>query len=87
MQRHPAVVEAAVIPEPDPEIGNRICAVVVLAEGHEPSPGLAGAIREELRRHIAPFKVPHAILFVRSLPKSPVGKILRSELTKEKSVL
>ncbi|MBI2091157.1 MAG: acyl-CoA synthetase [Deltaproteobacteria bacterium] len=30
LQRHPAVVEAAVIPEPDPEIGNRICAVVAL---------------------------------------------------------
>ncbi|MBI2357835.1 MAG: acyl-CoA synthetase [Deltaproteobacteria bacterium] len=87
LQRHPAVAEAAVIPEPDPEIGNKICAVVVLAEGHEPSPGLADSIREELRRHIAPFKVPQAIRFVRSLPKSPVGKILRSELAKEKSML
>jgi acyl-coenzyme A synthetase/AMP-(fatty) acid ligase len=86
LQQHPAVVEAAVIPDPDPEIGSRICAVVVVAEGHEPSPGLADAIREELRRHIAPFKVPHAIRFAQSLPRSPVGKILRSELTKEKDL-
>lgn len=84
LQRHPAVIEAAVIPEPDPEIGNRICAVVVLAEGHEPRPGLADAIREELRRHIAPFKVPQAIRFAESLPKSPVGKILRPRLIQER---
>ncbi|OGP26829.1 MAG: hypothetical protein A2038_02960 [Deltaproteobacteria bacterium GWA2_57_13] len=87
LQRHPAVIEAAVVPEPDSEIGNRICAVVVLGEGHEPSDRLAESIREEMRRHIAPFKVPHAIEFARSLPKSLVGKILRSELTKEKSGL
>lgn len=84
LQRHPAVMEAAVIPEPDSEIGNRICAVVVLGEGREPSERLAESIREEMRRHIAPFKVPHAIEFTRLLPKSPVGKILRHQLTEER---
>lgn len=86
LQRHPAVIEAAVIPEPDPEIGNRIHAVVVLGEGHEPSPSLANSIREELRQQIAPFKLPHAIQFTPSLPKSPVGKILRRKLTRQREM-
>ncbi len=84
LQGHPAVVESAVVPEPDPEIGNRIRAIVVLEEGHDPSSNLAEAIRESLRTRIAPFKVPHRIDFTQALPKSPVGKILRSELTKSK---
>lgn len=81
LQRHPAVVEAAVVPKPDPEIGNRIRAVVVLRAGHDSSMALADSMREYVRSQVAPFKVPQEIEFVRTLPKSPVGKILRSELT------
>lgn len=81
LQRHPAVVEAAVIPVPDPEIGNRIRAIVVLKKDWVPSPALAETIRESLRDHIAPFKVPHTLEFAEALPKSPVGKILRAKLT------
>jgi acyl-coenzyme A synthetase/AMP-(fatty) acid ligase len=82
LQKHPAIVEAAVIPEADLEIGNKIRAVVVLGPGHDPSTKLAQSIRESLHAHIAPFKVPHIIEFTRSLPRNPVGKILRGELTK-----
>lgn len=84
LQEHPAVVETAVVPEPDPEIGNRIRAIVVLEEGLDPSADLADSIREFLRSRIAPFKLPHSIEFTQALPKSPVGKILRGELTKNK---
>lgn len=84
LQKNPAVVEAAVIPEPDPEIGNRIVAVVVSAEGHEPSASLEQSIREGLRGAIAPFKIPHRIEFAETLPKNPVGKILRGQLTQGK---
>ena len=37
LQKHPAVIEAAVVAEPDAEIGNKIRAVVVLADGQTPS--------------------------------------------------
>ena len=84
IQEHPAVVETAVVPEPDPEIGNRIRAIVVLEEGDDPSEDIADSIRESLRTRIAPFKIPHTVEFTRALPKSPVGKILRSELTRGK---
>jgi acyl-coenzyme A synthetase/AMP-(fatty) acid ligase len=80
LQKHPAIVEAAVLPEFDAEIGNKIRAVVVLVSGQAPSDSLAQSVREMLRSHIAPFKIPHKIEFAQSLPKSAVGKILRTEL-------
>jgi acyl-coenzyme A synthetase/AMP-(fatty) acid ligase len=81
LQKHPAVIEAAVIPAPDAEIGNRIRAVVVLRDGQTASDELAQSLRQSLRAQIAPYKVPHEIEFAHSLPKSPVGKILRASLT------
>jgi acyl-coenzyme A synthetase/AMP-(fatty) acid ligase len=82
LQKHPSIVEAAVVADPDAEIGNRIRAVVVLNGADQPSEELAGSIRATLRRQLAPFKIPHEIEFADSLPKSPIGKILRSALAK-----
>jgi acyl-coenzyme A synthetase/AMP-(fatty) acid ligase len=82
LQKHPAVVEAAVVPVADKDIGNKIHAIVVLGAGYRPSADFAQAIRENLRSQIAPYKIPHAIEFTDSLPKSAVGKILRANLVK-----
>ncbi|MCY4440687.1 MAG: acyl-CoA synthetase, partial [Deltaproteobacteria bacterium] len=81
LQRHPAVAEAVVVPEPDREIGNRVLGVVVPAEGREPTDKLAEALRQSLREELAHYKIPYRIEFAESLPKSPVGKILRNEVT------
>jgi acyl-coenzyme A synthetase/AMP-(fatty) acid ligase len=80
LQKHRAVVEAAVVADPDAEIGNKIRAVIVLAQGSPPSDELAQSIRDSLRSQIAPYKIPHKIEFTDRLPKSAVGKILRSAL-------
>jgi acetyl-CoA synthetase len=82
LQKHPAVVEAAVVAEPDREIGNKIRAVVVLGAGYTPSVEFAQAIRDSLRSQIAPYKIPHRIEFSQNLPKSKVGKIIRADLVK-----
>ncbi|MSP39549.1 MAG: acyl-CoA synthetase [Deltaproteobacteria bacterium] len=80
LQKHPAIVEAAVVAEPDAEIGNKIRAVVVLSEGQTASDELNQQIRDSLRSQLAPYKIPHVIEFATSLPKSAVGKILRAAL-------
>jgi acetyl-CoA synthetase len=80
LQKHPAVVEAAVVAEPDADIGNKIRAVVVLAQGNKASRELGDSIRSALRLQLAPYKIPHKIEFTESLPKSALGKILRAGL-------
>jgi acetyl-CoA synthetase len=80
LQKHPAVVEAAVVGEPDAEIGNKIRAVVVLAQGYRPSDHLLESIRSALRAEVASYKIPHTIEFAEALPKSALGKIRRAAL-------
>ena len=70
---HPAVAEVAVAGLPDERLGQRITAFVrrrAEADGGE----LDAFCR---RSALADFKRPRAYVFVRSIPKSPVGKILR----------
>jgi acyl-coenzyme A synthetase/AMP-(fatty) acid ligase len=54
--------------------------VIVLAPDQALSDNMAQSVREMLRTQIAPYKMPHIIEFAESLPKSAVGKILRSAL-------
>ena len=54
---HPAVAEAAVVAAPDDERGSVVRAVVVLRDGHEPSPQLAVEPRTTSRRDRA-LQVP-----------------------------
>ena len=55
--------------------------VVVPAAGCDPSAALAESLRQSLREELAHFKIPYRVEFAEALPKSPVGKILRNEVT------
>jgi acetyl-CoA synthetase len=76
---HPAVVEAAVVPQPDE---TRLCvpkAYVSLAEGWQPSAETARQIMEYARDHLAPYLKVRRVEFY-ELPKTISGKIRRVEL-------
>jgi 2,3-dihydroxybenzoate-AMP ligase len=69
----PGVSRAAVVGYPDTELGERVGAVIVAAEG--PRPTLA-QIREALaERGVARFKFPERLLLVDALPLTKVDKI------------
>ncbi len=75
----PGVVEAAVVGAPDPVYGETVVAFVVAAPGAELS---EEEIVRTVKERISSFKAPSRVHFVDSLPKSPVGKILKRELRK-----
>jgi acetyl-CoA synthetase len=76
---HPAIVEAAVIPSPDPVRHTVPKAVVTVAAGYEPSRELAREIFSFARQALAPYKRIRRLEFA-PLPKTVSGKIRRVEL-------
>ena len=75
LARHPAVRDVAVVGEPDERWGQRVVAFVVPA-----GPGLtAEALDTHCLSHgeLAAFKRPRRVVFVREIPKTASGKILR----------
>src|SRR6202166_107126 len=76
---HPAVLEAAVVPEADPEGLLKPKAFVVLRSGAE-TEGLKEALKEYVKQKIGVWKYPRWIDVVESLPKSATGKIQRFKL-------
>ncbi|MCX5860560.1 MAG: AMP-binding protein [Deltaproteobacteria bacterium] len=81
LQDHPVVVGACVVGVPDPKVGERIKAIVVLKDDAKG----VGAV--ELANwcsdRLASYKVPSYIEFRDMLPKSKVGKLLRREIRDE----
>ncbi len=77
---HPAVAEAAAVSTPDEERGAVVRAVVVLRDGHTPSPQLAGELQEHVKRLTAPYKYPRIVDFASELPKTASGKVKRAQL-------
>jgi acetyl-CoA synthetase len=78
--RHPAVVNAAVVPSPDEVRGNVVKAFIVLAAGHAASAELEADIAQHVRQHLAPYEYPREIEFVDALPMTTTGKVQRKVL-------
>ena len=76
---HPAVLEAAVVPEADPEGLLKPKAFVVLRADAK-TDGLHDALKEHVKQKIGPWKYPRWIDVVDSLPKTATGKIQRFKL-------
>jgi cyclohexanecarboxylate-CoA ligase len=73
LYRHPAVAEAAIVAMPDPRLGERACAFVVLAPA-------ASWSFPELQAHLEAHNVakaywPERLELVTELPRTPSGKI------------
>lgn len=78
--KHEAVKDCAVVASPHPIRGNIVKAFIVLKDGIEGSPSLVHELQSFVKKETAPYKYPRAIEFVRELPKTVSGKIMRSTL-------
>lgn len=74
---HPGVQEAAVVGRPDERMGEEVVAFVVRAVGNDPSEDELLAFAAE---RLATYKRPREIHFTGTLPKSPIGKVLKKDL-------
>ncbi|KGE03614.1 class I adenylate-forming enzyme family protein [Pseudohaliea rubra] len=79
LEGHPDLAEAAVCSYADPELGERICACLVLTDGASaPTIDALGTWLSE--RGLARFKAPERIELFDTLPRNPLGKVVRDEL-------
>jgi len=74
---HPKVGEAAVIGKPDQVKGEVIVAFVSLRGGIEGSDELKKELVKHVRTALGPLASPEAIYFVKDVPKTRSGKIMR----------
>jgi 2,3-dihydroxybenzoate-AMP ligase len=75
---HPAVLNVACVPYPDPVLGERMCACLVLRPGHCLT--LKELVTFLLDFEMAKFKLPERCEFFDTLPLSGFGKVSKKDL-------
>lgn len=77
LHQHPCVQEVAIIGVPDPVLGERSRAYVILKPGAQLT---AEGLLDFCRGKLADYKLPDQIHFVAALPMTPSGKVQKAKL-------
>ncbi|MFI4948061.1 MAG: class I adenylate-forming enzyme family protein [Alphaproteobacteria bacterium] len=77
LYQHPKVLEAAAIGVPDPRLGERVCAAIVLHPGETLT---VAELTAFLRDKIATYKLPEFLELLDALPRTPTGKAQKAPL-------
>jgi len=79
LDAHPKVLQSAIVPMPDPVLGERACAFVTLRNPQEPI-SLEEAVAYLLSKGIAKNKLPERLVVVPEMPLTPTRKIIKGKL-------
>ncbi|KAK7411036.1 hypothetical protein VNO78_02380 [Psophocarpus tetragonolobus] len=77
LHANPEIADAAVVPYPDENAGQIPMAYIVRKPGSNIT---EDQVMEFVAKQVSPYKKIRRVSFIKSIPKSPAGKILRREL-------
>jgi cyclohexanecarboxylate-CoA ligase len=79
LDAHPKVMQSAIVPMPDPVLGERACAFVTLKNSQDLIT-LEEAVAYLLSKGIAKNKLPERLVVVPEMPLTPTRKIIKGKL-------
>jgi len=79
LESHPKIADVAVIGAPDPALGERVRACIVLKDACTMT---AEDVKDFLKDKIAKYKLPEFVEFMDDFPRNPTGKVMKKELKK-----
>ena len=82
LMNHPAIAEVAAVGVPDERAGERVKVCVALRQG---AMATESELKNFCRENLPAFMTPDYFQFLKELPKTATGKILKSELQKPES--
>ena len=78
LRADPAVEDALVVGVPDPELGERVAALLELTPGSDGADQAPNDIQTEAAKRLADYKLPEHLKVVDALPRNAMGKLDRS---------
>jgi malonyl-CoA/methylmalonyl-CoA synthetase len=79
LREHPAIRDCAVVGIPDHDLGETVCAAIVLDEVTEETGGQFDVERliSWATTRLASYKVPRQVIFMEDLPRNAMGKVTK----------
>ena len=79
LDSHPKILQSAIVPMPDPVLGEKACAFVTLRNAQDPV-ALADVVEYLLGKKIAKNKLPEKLVVIPEMPLTPTRKVIKGRL-------